>query len=253
MGMSNLTCTWDPAVIRWRFGDGVMGYRAYFLVDGLGTQEGDAFWLRSWIATATSKDLVQWGEATLIRFPAWKWHRKEDLRFLAPLAVASGSLAAQANGSGLPPPPPPTVSLFFSTAQASSRTEMPIIAARSEDGIHFGLSEDAAGLSPERGALHYEAGRGDTGAMRAWRDPEFLRGEDGVVLEEGIKGYRYVYFSAQVPRRKSMLATLTMCGSGGDQGDCERGWFRGTIGVARRLIAVEPGSRCIHPCKPGTI
>ena len=121
---------------------------------------------------------------------------------------------------------------------------MPILAAMSSDGIHFALTEEAQGLSPESPAslLHYEGGGGDTGAMRAWRDPEFLRDDQGTVLSRGVGGYRYVYFSAHVPRRASMLVTLKMCGSGGDQGDCEQGWFRGTIGVARIAIEAPPGA-----------
>ena len=116
---------------------------------------------------------------------------------------------------------------------------MPILAAMSSDGIHFALTEEAQGLSPESPAslLHYEGGGGDTGAMRAWRDPEFLRDDQGTVLSRGVGGYRYVYFSAHVPRRASMLATLKMCGSGGDHRTT-------TLGPARQDApkAVEVGS-----------
>jgi len=221
---------WDPVIVPWPAPE--RGYRVYFLVDGLGGKPGDAFWLRSWIATAYSEDLLHWTNATLIRFPEWHWHRNQDLRFLAPLAVphqpASSEPAKGSKGGG--------IRLFFSTAMASSRCELPILAMDSPDGVHFTRALEAAqGLSPESAEGHYEGGAGqgvDDGAMRAWGDPELLRGVDGVPLGDGIEGYRYMYFSAQVPKRGAMMATLTMCGQQGD--DCEHGWFRGTIAVARQ-------------------
>lgn len=198
---------WDPVIISWPHVGGVggMGYRAYFLIDGAGDQKGDAFWLRSWIATATSPNLRDWADATLIRFKDWAWHTTSDIRFLAPLAIST-------DGGH--------VELYFSTAQASSRTERAILSAASKDGVDFTLTQSAEGLTPN--PMMYEDSQME-GEMRAWRDPCILHGSSK-------KEERWVYFAAQIPRRAEMMATLTLCGASGT--DCESGWFRGVIGVA---------------------
>jgi len=182
-----------------------MGYRMYFLIDGHGDQTGDAFWLRSWIATATSPNLRNWTDATLIHFPDWPWHTSVDLRFLAPLPKVL---------------PDGSVELYFSTAQASSRTERSIISLRSTNGVEFNTTNRAAGLQPN---VFYENSQME-GEMRAWRDPHIVQTD---------ADNRWAYFAAQIPRRKAMLATLTLCGTTGR--DCESGWFRGVIGVAHSL------------------
>jgi len=186
----------------------------------MGREEGDAFWLRSWVATASSRDLKHWTNATLIRFPNWKWYLSEDLRFLAPLP------RVERDGS---------ITLWFSTAPATSRTERAIRAATSHDGINFELlPEDHGRGSLQPAGEEYETQ--DTG-MRAWRDPFLLEGPGDTL---------WMYLAAHLPRADNMMQTLRMCGISGS--DCEEGWFRGVIGVAvsqggRPWLLLPPAAR----------
>jgi len=174
---------WDPYILE----HGEL-FRMYYLTQDVTKGRPALFWGRSWIATATSKDLTSWQNPSSIQFTgvgAPEPPPEGETRLLSPCVVLG---------------PERKLYMYLNWAKNYDRKEGRVRLAVSEDGKNFAIVQPPqySPLGPDVRWLQVEqpeskvAGQFNAQHL-AWRDPHVIRGQDGSF---------YMYITANLHERE---------------------------------------------------